>query len=86
MASPEHLVNLGPQGRLVIPAKLRHELGLEEGTTLAVRSDGGRLILEPRREVLRRLRGRYAHLSKGTRLSEELVADRREEARRESKD
>jgi len=37
MASPEHLVNLGPQGRLVIPAKLRHELGLEEGTTLAVR-------------------------------------------------
>ena len=41
-------MNLGPQGRLVVPAKFRRELGLEEGTTLAVSSDGRGLILEPR--------------------------------------
>lgn len=77
-------MNLGPQGRLVVPAKFRRDLGLEEGSTLAVSSDGKRLILEPRREVLRRVRGRYAKLPSGTRLSVELIADRREEARRET--
>ncbi|OFW78241.1 MAG: hypothetical protein A2Z48_09740 [Actinobacteria bacterium RBG_19FT_COMBO_70_19] len=84
MASPERLVSLGPQGRLVVPAKFRRELGLEEGTMLAVSSDGRRLILEPRREVLRRVRARYAKLPRGTRLSAELIKDRHEEARRES--
>jgi AbrB family looped-hinge helix DNA binding protein len=69
---------------LVIPAKLRRELGLEEGATLAIRSEGGRLILEPREEVLRRLRGRFAQVADGRLLSEELIAERREEARRES--
>jgi len=34
--------------------------------------------------VLRRVRARYAKLPRGTRLSSELIADRREEARRES--
>ena len=77
-------MNLGPQGRLVVPARFRRELGLEEGTTLAVSSDGRRLILEPRREVIRRVRERYAKLPRGTRLSQELIADRREEARRET--
>jgi len=77
-------VSLGPQGRLVVPAKFRRELGLEEGTMLAVSSDGRRLILEPRREVLRRVRARYAKLPRGTRLSAELIKDRHEEARRES--
>lgn len=84
VASSEKLVSLGPQGRLVVPARFRRELGLEEGSTLAVTSDGRRLILEPRAEVLRRVRVRYSKLPKGTRLSSELIADRREEARRES--
>ena len=84
MASSEKLVSLGPQGRLVVPARFRRELGLEEGSTLAVSSDGRRLILEPRAEVLRRVRARYSKLPRGTRLSSELIADRREEARRES--
>jgi len=79
-------VNLGPQGRLVVPAKFRRDLGLEEGTTLAVSTDGRRLILEPRREVLRRVRARYSQLPKGTRLSNELIADRREQAGRETEE
>ena len=75
-------VRLGPQGRIVVPAELRRELDLEEGTELAIRSDGRRLILEPRREVLRRLRRRFADVDDVS-LSAELVADRVEEARRE---
>jgi AbrB family looped-hinge helix DNA binding protein len=84
MARPENVVNVGPQGRIVIPARIRRELGLGEGSWLAVRTEGGRLILEPREEVLRRVRGRYARVAGNKRLSEELIRERRTEARRES--
>lgn len=83
MAQTERVVTLGPQGRLVVPAALRRELGLEEGSPLAIRTEGRRLILEPRTEVLRRVRSRYA--KGGKRMSNELIADRRAEARRESR-
>lgn len=76
-------VRLGPQGRLVVPAELRRELGLDEGSELAIRSDGRRLILEPRSEVLRRLRRRFADAGDVS-LASELAADRADEARRES--
>ena len=66
-----------------MPAELRRDLDLEEGTELAIRSDGRRLILEPKREVLRRLRRRFADVDDVS-LAAELAADRAEEARREA--
>ena len=81
-----HQVRLGPQGRIVVPAELRRELGLGEGTEMAIRSDGRRLILEPRAEVLRRLRRRFAKVPDGISLADELAADRQEEARRETEE
>jgi AbrB family looped-hinge helix DNA binding protein len=77
------LVRMGPQGRIVVPAGLRRELGLDEGSTLALTADHGRLILEPRDEVLRRARARFAKVPAGVRLSDELIRDRAEEAQRE---
>ena len=76
-------IRLGPQGRLVVPVELRRELDLDEGAELAIRSDGRRLILEPRSEVLRRLRRRFADVDDVS-LAAELGVDRAEEARRES--
>ena len=76
-------VRLGPQGRLVVPVELRRELGLEDGSELAIHSEGRRLILEPRSEVLRRVRGRFAVVSDDVSLSDELLADRRAESDRE---
>jgi bifunctional DNA-binding transcriptional regulator/antitoxin component of YhaV-PrlF toxin-antitoxin module len=67
----------------VVPVELRRELGLEEGSELAIRSEGRRLILEPRSEVLRRLRRRFADVDEVS-LAGELAADRAEEARREA--
>jgi AbrB family looped-hinge helix DNA binding protein len=84
MGAPSLPVRLGPQGRLVVPVELRRELGLEEGSELAIRSDGRRLILEPRTEVLRRLRRRFAQVPEGVSLADELVAERRDEAHGES--
>jgi AbrB family looped-hinge helix DNA binding protein len=83
MAQSERIVTLGPQGRIVVPAAVRRELGLKEGSPLAVRTEGRRLILEPRGEVLRRIRARYA--KGGKPLSDELLRDRRKDARRESR-
>lgn len=83
MSAPPVPVRLGPQGRLVVPVELRRELGLDEGSELAIRTDGRRLILEPRHEVLRRARSRFAGV-KGVSLADELSSDRREEADREA--
>jgi bifunctional DNA-binding transcriptional regulator/antitoxin component of YhaV-PrlF toxin-antitoxin module len=69
----------------VVPAELRRELGLEEGAELAIRSDGRRLILEPRSEVLRRLRRRFSGVGDVS-LADELATDRGTEARRESRE
>ena len=83
--TPPVPVRLGPQGRLVVPADLRRELGLVEGTEMAIRSDGHRLILEPRSEVLRRLRRRFAAAGDAS-LVDDLAADRVREARREDEE
>ena len=83
--SAPHPVRMGPQGRLVVPVELRRQLGLDEGSELAIRSDGRRLILEPRSEVLRRLRKRFSDV-RDVSLADELAADRRAEALGESRE
>ena len=77
-------VQLDPQGRLVIPAPLRRSLGFESGDSLIARMEDGRLILEKAGTVKQRLKNRFAHLPSATRKAEELIADRREEAKREA--
>ena len=78
MASVIANVKLGKQGRLVVPAPLRHELGLELGDELVARAEAGRLIFEPKAAVVARLRDRFKHIEGS--LADELLAERREEA------
>lgn len=77
-------VRVGPQGRIVIPAALREELGFGPGQELVARVEDGRLVLERREDVVRRLKGRFAHIPADRVLSEELIVERREEARLEA--
>ncbi len=68
-----------------MPAALRERLGIKEGDrlVLTVRADGS-VKLVSLREAVRRLHGAYAHLAPpGVGLVDELIAERREEARRE---
>ena len=81
MASTLTLVKLGRQGRLVIPASLRQELGLDQGDELVARAENGCLILESKPAAIDRLRERFQKI-KGS-LADELLAERREEAARE---
>jgi len=76
-------VRVGPQGRIVIPASVRDEMRLGVGEELLARIEDGRLVLERREDVARSLKERFAKVAPGRSLSEELVAERREETLRE---
>ncbi len=80
-AVPHVQVRVGPQGRVVIPAELRHRLGLEPGRVLVGYIDGPRLVLVPPEELLDELEDMFADMSGG--MAAELIEERREEARRE---
>jgi AbrB family looped-hinge helix DNA binding protein len=79
-----HVVRIGPKGRVVVPAELRRQLGLEEGAELVARVTADRLVLEPRSSALRRLRSFFDDVPGETSLVDELVAERRREAGREA--
>ncbi len=77
-------VKVGPKGRVVVPAPIRKELGIEEGTVLIARIEGDGIVLEPRAAALRRLRELVREaVPEGVSLVDELIAERRDEARRE---
>lgn len=78
-------VNLGRQGRLVIPAALRRSLGFE-GDTLVARDEAGRLVLEKPETIKQRLKARFALVPQDRSLADELIAERREEGKREAGD
>ncbi len=74
------------QGRLVIPASVRRRLRISPGDQMTVTIDKGRLVLEPRAAAAARARGMFKQLARGASVVDELVAQRREEARRENAD
>lgn len=80
---PEHEVQLGAQGRLVIPANLRKALNLKPGERLIARLAGESLILERRETVEKRLWEMFERVPDEVSLADELIAERRAEARRE---
>lgn len=78
-------LRVGAQGRLVIPAELRRELGLEPGGTLMAHVEADRLVLERPQRILERLRAELQEAAPaGVSVVDELIAERREEARREA--
>lgn len=79
-------VQLGAQGRVVIPAHLRKALDLKPGDRLVARQDGDSIVLERRQNLVNRLRARYAHIPAEVSLVDELIAERHAEAAREEND
>jgi AbrB family looped-hinge helix DNA binding protein len=73
------------KGQIVIPAAVREELKIEPGTRVAVRVEGGRVILDPetlaaKLRKIEQMRGCTAGGPSGTEM---LLADRRRERERE---
>jgi AbrB family looped-hinge helix DNA binding protein len=79
-------VRLGRQGRLVLPADMRQELGVHDGDMLIVRLEDGRLVIETPDQLLDRMQALFDHIPKGVSLAEELIAERRAEAKREEEE
>lgn len=77
---------MGAQGRLVIPAELRRALNLKPGDRLIARQEGDSLVLERREAIEQRLWALFAKIPKDVSLVDELIAERREAARRESEE
>ncbi|HID82799.1 MAG TPA: AbrB/MazE/SpoVT family DNA-binding domain-containing protein [Chromatiales bacterium] len=79
-------VQIGAQGRVVIPAKLRKALNLKPGDRLIARKVGESLVLERREAIEQRLWDMFSHIPKDVSLVDELIAERRAEAKRENQE
>lgn len=74
------------QGRVMLPAWWRKKEGVDPSTELCVAvTEQGALVVETREQGLRRARAiMRKYIPEAARLSDELIADRRAEALRES--
>ncbi|HUX19154.1 MAG TPA: MraZ N-terminal domain-containing protein [Acidithiobacillus sp.] len=88
MGTHQYTVHVDQRGRLVLPAGIRHQLGIEQGSTLimAMHEDGMLRLIGPG-EAARRGRGLLRELAPNAtmdrHLAEELIAERRIEAEHE---
>ncbi len=77
-------VEVAPNGRVVIPVALRRSLGVESGGSLMFRVEGGEVTLMSREAAIKSVQDLVAkHVKKRGSMVDELIAERREEARRE---
>ena len=85
--SPEQVrVNVGPGGRIVIPAAYRQVLGIGEGDAVVLSLEGDEVRLVSYETEVRRVRDLVArHVPKGVSLVDALIAERRHEAKREER-
>lgn len=77
-------VVLGKQGRLVIPAALRAELGLAAGDQLHLCVRDGHLVLSRRSTAIAALQALGAKARTGSSIVDELLEERRREAAAEA--
>lgn len=82
----EDNVIVGNQGRIVIPARLRHEMGIKEGDELMARVKDGQLVLEELGHALERVQSRIIAAGQGKSGVEELIQERLREARKEQEE
>lgn len=72
-------------GRVVIPAEIREKAHLQPGSTVTITAaPSGRIVLEPTLSILREAHEYFQSLGSADEVwSDELLAERRREARRE---
>lgn len=85
-AAAQHTrLRLDAAGRIVVPASMRKEMGIQPGEILSARVVDGELRLLSREAAVRRAQKLVrSYIPEGTRLVDELIAERRREEARES--
>ncbi len=77
---------ISANGRVVIPAALRERLGVRPGDPVLMEVEDGVLRIESYATRIANIQRELAqYIPVGVSLADELIADRREEARREQK-
>jgi AbrB family looped-hinge helix DNA binding protein len=78
---------LSANGRIVIPAAIREQLGIQPGDPVLMEVEDGVLRIESYPTRIARIQRELAHLiPPGVSLADELIAERHEEARREQEE
>jgi AbrB family looped-hinge helix DNA binding protein len=74
-------------GKVTLPAAVRERLGVAEGDylVLKLREDGAAVVMSSS-QIVDRAMGSLRDVAPGRSLADELIADRREEARRENEE
>jgi AbrB family looped-hinge helix DNA binding protein len=77
-------VKVDGSGRILLPAKVRQKLDLKQGSKLALKFSTRGLVLTTQAQAIKRAQEYFSRLPRGRMLaSEELIQERRREARRE---
>jgi AbrB family looped-hinge helix DNA binding protein len=85
--STRNSAKINQNGRIVIPAAIREELGIAPGDTLLMDVEDGVLRIESYPARIRRIQREFAqYVRPGILASDELIAERREEFRREEEE
>lgn len=80
-------IKVGPQGRIVIPAEARDQLGIVTGTELVVYVEDGRLCLETRESLTQRIQEEFQRrIPPGVSLVDDLHEERRLEFEQEERE
>lgn len=84
----EAKARINENGRIVIPVEIRQKLGIKPGDTILMKLDtDGVLHIESHMARIRKIQNELKKYGKpGVLMSDELIAERREEARREMED
>jgi AbrB family looped-hinge helix DNA binding protein len=84
MSSTENLARINENGRVVIPASFRRALGIKSGDTIVLRIENDELrITTLRQRLAKAQRLVRKHVPPTVSLVDELIAERREAAKRE---
>jgi AbrB family looped-hinge helix DNA binding protein len=82
--TPETRVRINENGRVVIPAAFREALGVKPGDEIILRVEDDELrITTMKRRIARAQRTVRKYVKPGVSLVDELIAERREAAKRE---
>ena len=87
-ATARYRARVDGTGRVLIPAEIRKRAGMKPGATVPItEGPSGRVVLEPALVLLREAQEYFRSIAPADALwSDELIAERRKEARRELED
>jgi AbrB family looped-hinge helix DNA binding protein len=87
-AAARYKARVDGTGRVLIPAEIRKRLGMKPGAMVTItEGPSGRIVLEPALALLREAQEYFRSIAPaGVLWSDELIAERRKEARREAEE